>query len=209
MASGRAGRQSFWTTLPGVLTGVAAIVTAVAALIAGLAAAGLIGTRGAGEARTAATSTTREGAAAAPTPTGAVAPPAAPQADSVVFRELARNNRFLAEGECDDLDGRVRGCVSGSDIKLRDGAAAFDLANGVKVNTVGQVTYQEYKALTPTSMRNLRFELLARVNVPEEGHVIAVLTDRGNYAKIRIGAPYGSRGALHVPYVFVTYRVVE
>jgi hypothetical protein len=36
-------QDSFWTTLPGILTGVAAVITAVGGLIGGLYAAGLIG----------------------------------------------------------------------------------------------------------------------------------------------------------------------
>jgi hypothetical protein len=36
-------QHSFWTTLPGILTGVAAVITAVDGLIGGLYAAGIIG----------------------------------------------------------------------------------------------------------------------------------------------------------------------
>lgn len=50
MAAPDRGR-SFWTTLPGVLTGIAAIVTAVGSLVAALVAAGIIRTGGTEEGR--------------------------------------------------------------------------------------------------------------------------------------------------------------
>ncbi len=119
-------------------------------------------------------------------PTEAAEPAAEPaaEAEPQVERQESRRTWISREG-CLDVDTGSGACTDDYDLRWPAGTTYLVPGPGAKLSVLGPLKAIEFDTLTVTELRRLRYSE-APIALPELRHGVAMVSDRGNYVKLRV-----------------------
>jgi hypothetical protein len=189
-------RSSFWVTMPGIITALAGLVSAVAVLVGALYASGVIGSKSEPSPSPIGTDTTSPGASGSPSVPATSPPTILAQSDSATIHGTFQFN----------FDTGVE-TGTGADVwwqQQTDTERQLVPRQGARLVNLGQV---DFGAVSLPELRGRTYTETPingddnSSNVLTVGDVFAVLTDQGNHAKAQV-AQYGYDLVVR----FVTYQ---